>query len=808
MAFIKDVITTVELQKYHDGIKGKIVQPAYSINDDPLTLSLTDGGDPLTPIADKLYLIKNGEYINRLFRYNATSGKYESVSGSGGGGSAGGGFMLVYIVGDTACANDWLSETDGGDPLTPTEDMLYIVVTEGDYENSVYRFDTTTQIYIPVSTPSGTAATMIGATETADGAGGSVPKPKAGDQNKVLLGKGSWGNIPTMTGATTVQAGAAGAVPKPEVTDRAKALFGDGKWHNIYTEAAGSTVMVVTGETALYGQTVTMTDGRTTLTTTMGDNGECFFYDVQMSGGVQLTCPDPEGNVARASGNLTYFGTYSITLTLNFSTIHVTTSDKDLYGQTIEIYMNGNKIGESAFNVLGQTDIYVDVTGTYVLKATGGDRHGQCTVEVTALKQTFECDMFLFYCYAFCIDDNNGDPSGNVTPYESDFGCDNKNFTPAHMDYTTGTFNYGSWTGDEFFFPKPCMLKSSGIVDYYLNKDDYSKKEDGAEDSDYNNTGYDGNVMVEFPTIWFSRRQGGGKTYCVISDKQLDASFHAYAHHDKNGNVLAHIYLAAYNGSLINNKLRSISGINYHNRNAITNGYILTNTTRQQEINYANANNTRTDCEGWNVTHKAEWDMVNDLLILIGMSTDTQTTFGRGRDSGYSSATNTGIIATGTMDKKGMFWGENAGAAGVKVFGIENWWGNIWKNCLGWVNNKGTQYIKMTYGKEDGSTVEGYNLTASGFVAVSGATPAGTSGGYTNKWVYSEKGFIPYQASGSASTYMCDGLWFNNSQVDCALVGGSSYYGLLCGALCSSLNSAAGAAPWNVGASLSYKDAA
>ena len=46
------------------------------------------------------------------------------------------------------------------------------------------------------------------------------------------------------------------------------------------------------------------------------------------------------------------------------------------------------------------------------------------------------------------------------------------------MDYDNDSFDYGSWE-DAFFMPRPCMLKSDGTVDYYLDPDDYSKREDG-----------------------------------------------------------------------------------------------------------------------------------------------------------------------------------------------------------------------------------------------------------------------------------------------------------------------------------------
>lgn len=75
--------------------------------------------------------------------------------------------------------------------------------------------------------------------------------------------------------------------------------------------------------------------------------------------------------------------------------------------------------------------------------------------------------------------------------------CDNSSYTPASMNFETGTFSYGSWKKDEFFMPRPCMLKYDGTVDYYLDPNDYSKKADGTA-SDMANTSYAGNAMMEW----------------------------------------------------------------------------------------------------------------------------------------------------------------------------------------------------------------------------------------------------------------------------------------------------------------------
>lgn len=111
----------------------------------------------------------------------------------------------------------------------------------------------------------------------------------------------------------------------------------------------------------------------------------------------------------------------------------------------------------------------------------------------------------------------------------------------------------------------------------------------------------------------------------------------------------------------------------------------------------------------------------------------------------------------------------------------------------------------MTYGQSDGSTTDGYNETGSGYISIGSSTPSGTSGGYISKMIITDNGLIPTIASGSATTYYCDELYFNNSQVDYAAVGGDTSTASLVGALCSSLSAASSEAGWYIGASISCK---
>lgn len=393
--------------------------------------------------------------------------------------------------------------------------------------------------------------------------------------------------------------------------------------------------------------------------------------------------------------------------------------------------------------------------------------------------------------YGFKLDQNESDPNSMIT-YLSD--CDNKYYESAKMNYTTDTFDYGDW-GDAWFIKnlKPCMLKYDGTVDYELDKNDYTKKLDGT-DSDVANTSYGGNAMVGIPKVYWKIVNNGDNTANIyFSDKQVDTNFHCWSHIDNNGNEIDYCYMPIYNGSNVNSVLRSISG-----------KAPMTSKTATTEITYAKANNTGSDII-WYTELFNDRMLINLLLLLIGKSTDTQTIFGTGNNNSHVSTSNTGIKNTGTMNTKGLFWGNQDNVSGVKVFGIEHWYGNMWRRIGGWINDKGTQKIKMTYGQSDGSTTDGYNETGSGYISIGGATHSSTNGGYISKMLITDNGLIPTIASGSATTYYCDGLWFNNSQVDYACVSGNSSHAYRVGAFCSYLNGTASDTSATIGADLSCK---
>lgn len=393
--------------------------------------------------------------------------------------------------------------------------------------------------------------------------------------------------------------------------------------------------------------------------------------------------------------------------------------------------------------------------------------------------------------YGFKLDQNESDPASMIT-YLPD--CDNSQYKSAFMNYTTDTFDYGDW-GDVWFIKnlKPVMLKYDGTVDYELDKNDYTKKADGTA-SDVANTAYGGNAMIGFPKVYWKIVDNGDNTANIyFCDKKIDNDFHCWSHIDNNGNEIDYCYMPIYVGSLVDGKLRSLSGL-----------APMAGQTRQTGIDYAKENNTGLDVI-WYTEVYSDRKLIELLLLLIGKSINSQSVFGTGNNNSYISTSNTGVKNSGTMDTKGLFWGNQDNVSGVKLFGMEHIWGNTWRSIAGWINDNGAQKIKMTYGQSDGSTVDGYNLDGSGYITVTNSTPSGTVGGYISKMLFNESGLIPVIVSGSATTYYCDGLWFDNTQIYYVSVGGCSNNLLGVGVFCSALLHVSLAKTWDISASISCK---
>ena len=345
--------------------------------------------------------------------------------------------------------------------------------------------------------------------------------------------------------------------------------------------------------------------------------------------------------------------------------------------------------------------------------------------------------------------------------------------TPAKMNFSVGMFDYGDW-GDIWFVRdnRPVMLNNDGSVDYELNHENHALKLTGGA-SDITSVAYAGNAMSEIPLIWVKRYAVKNYHYVIFCETQFDETYHAYAHTDADGNILPVTYFPMYEGSVTNNRMRSLSGQT-----------VSASLTDAQETTAAQQNGDR-----WDKLSFSECNLMYEMCTLISKSTNSQASFG----AGCSNAND--FLKTGTMNGLGQFYGYSSATNGVKLFYCENFFGNYWKRIRGLINDKGIVKVKF---------VPPYDSTGAGYINT-GVTPSGTSGGYINKMEMTDGGRIPAVASGSETTYECDGFWFNNAQVDVALLGGDRSPGTKCGLSCWALYYLATHVYAFVGASLSCK---
>lgn len=317
---------------------------------------------------------------------------------------------------------------------------------------------------------------------------------------------------------------------------------------------------------------------------------------------------------------------------------------------------------------------------------------------------------------------------------------DNAEYAKAVMNFGA-SFDYGGWpsTPGSTFMPKPCMLNFDGTVDYYLNPNDYGTKEEGGA-SDIANTSYSGNAMMEWPKIYTKRWQDGDVYHFRCSDAKLDSEYECWCNYDANDQEIDHFYTAIYNGWVDSSeKLRSLSG----QKTSL-------NSSWADMFTKARANGPSI----YAMELLCDLKLIQDLLIMMFKSTDLSNTAGVG-------ATNTSSgtpLVTGTLNAKGLFWGSNAKGVGVKVFGMEYYWGDMYRHIAGYVAVGRSQYVKITRGTKDGSTVTDYNDTGTGYIKLEGSNfiSATANNGYIKKLHTYPHGRYAVELIGSATTYVPD----------------------------------------------------
>ena len=328
---------------------------------------------------------------------------------------------------------------------------------------------------------------------------------------------------------------------------------------------------------------------------------------------------------------------------------------------------------------------------------------------------------------------------------------------------------------------------------YKLHKTDWTKKIDGTPSV---LTGEDGDVMVKVGAFYIKvTLEPYGQPKFELDDTIPDRRgtngrpgfFVHPAFLTKSGKVKPYILVGAYKGYILNNQLRSISGVKPSASQTISS---FTDKARQGR----NAGINKHD-----ITRFYERMALNLLFYFEFGTLDGQTAVGQGWSSGNTESNITGT--TNSLGDRSGYVGDTNGKASIRWRGIEDYWGNVWEFVNGFMisdigyhyTNDVTKFLNMgameTYAKDLSAKVP------NGYITDMEKIPG-------KEWM-----MIPKSTGGSASTYWCDYFWSHDpTEQNIALAGGAWGNGAPYGPACWSCTDVASYAYSNLGARLSCSE--
>lgn len=276
---------------------------------------------------------------------------------------------------------------------------------------------------------------------------------------------------------------------------------------------------------------------------------------------------------------------------------------------------------------------------------------------------------------------------------------------------------------DSFFGHFPCLFKNGEIVGR-LNRRDRTKFEDGGP-ADIT-SGNEGDVMIAFPKRKLKIVTSGSNIHVSMTDNlDADSSFEDNAH-IRGIDPKDYFFVGAYAGSVIGGKLRSLNGKTP-----------TTSITISQARNYARANGA-----GYDQLAIYQLTYLQAMYLLKYKNLNSQQAVGRGYVDGNSAALNTGGTET-----KGMDWGENTGKQHMVLFGLEDFWGNVFQWIDGLYCDAQRNILTAT---------DKFNDTGAGYINQGKGANVNIVGYISDVQGSTKTGFIAKTCSGSATTHYAD----------------------------------------------------
>lgn len=406
----------------------------------------------------------------------------------------------------------------------------------------------------------------------------------------------------------------------------------------------------------------------------------------------------------------------------------------------------------------GDEVVYPRTISSEVYVSDGVTFEDQLAESLTLVKQAEQMliDGLGYKTYTVRIDLNNSDP---------ETACE-------YMDNAIGkTPGYDGWKDTDLIKNiKPCVL-NNGEVQYYLQKDDYTKKEDGTASV---LDGTNGDVMVEIPKIGYKLWNDNNYQYVSVTEDPNKDGYCYYAHSLNSVGDCSKLYIGAY--------LSNMNGRSYSGQ---TPGYNL-DLNENRDLATAIGSN-------YSLFSFYSLTLLQCLYVIIYKNLDSQTALGEGYTGGDNR------VKTGGTNSNPFCYGSSSASQQVKFLGIEDFYGNefYWVDglyCDDSMNIK-TDYRNSVFTGSNGNNFQ--------FSASSGLT-SGISGYMTQIQGINEMGFLPRVTSyGSSSTYYCD--YGNLYDGRFGYFGGYWYYGSDAGAFQLYVYFSASYVNLSLGARLMYK---
>lgn len=325
--------------------------------------------------------------------------------------------------------------------------------------------------------------------------------------------------------------------------------------------------------------------------------------------------------------------------------------------------------------------------------------------------------------YIIKIDQNNPDPLACCT-YDGDA-----------VGMTKGSSDW-----DTIFGYKPCIMRD-GVVQGYLNPNDFTKYEDGTT-APITNINYD--VMIEFPRMGLDISTDSNKIITIkLTNAQNDSNFQYLAH--KRGNVQKdYFYLGAYSatGYFEGSSSSGDDVVLVSNSRSVP----LVDRSITDFINYAHNRGS-----GYEIMAFYQWTYIQALYVMKYGNLNSQAALGKGYT--YGSAEQN----TGATDDKGMCYGNpNISTDRVKLFGLEDLWGNVSQFISGLYSDSNKNLLTTTdnFGVSTSTDAWEYNVS-------SGVTD---TGGYMSESQgTNNSGFVLKSSSATYHTYYSDGALLSAS---------------------------------------------